>query len=58
MPVGERGTDVPGPFVMPGYYGNLAATTDTIEPGGWLQTGDIPTMDEDGYITIVDHKKD
>ncbi|WP_342217286.1 hypothetical protein [Nocardia abscessus] len=44
--------------MMQGYYGNLAATTDTIEPGGWLQTGDIPTMDEDGYITIVDHKKD
>ncbi|WP_433709467.1 hypothetical protein ACQP2U_23550 [Nocardia sp. CA-084685] len=44
--------------MMLGYYGNLAATTGTIEPGGWLQTGDIPTMDDDGYFTIVDRKKE
>jgi long-chain acyl-CoA synthetase len=59
MPVGERGELMfQGPLVMQGYYGNPAATTDTIEPDGWLHTGDIATMDEDGYFTIVDRKKD
>jgi long-chain acyl-CoA synthetase len=59
MPIGERGELMfGGPLVMQGYYGNPQATAETIEPDGWLHTGDIATMDEDGYFTIVDRKKD
>jgi long-chain acyl-CoA synthetase len=59
MPVGERGELVfRGPLAMLGYYGNDEGTAATIEPDGWLHTGDIATMDEDGYFTIVDRMKD
>ena len=59
MPVGERGELMfRGPLVMQGYYGNEAGTAESIEPDGWLHSGDIATMDEDGYFTIVDRKKD
>ena len=46
-----------GPFVMRGYWEREAATEDTLR-GGWLRTGDIATADEDGYLFIVDRKKD
>ena len=56
---GQRGELMfQGPMVMDGYYGNDKATRETIEPGGWLHSGDIATVDEDGYFTIVDRKKD
>ena len=59
MPVGERGELMfRGPLVMLGYYGNEEGTAATIEPDGWLHTGDVATMDEDGYFTIVDRIKD
>jgi long-chain acyl-CoA synthetase len=45
-------------MVMDGYYGNAASTRDTLRPDGWMHTGDIATVDEDGYYTIVDRKKD
>ena len=59
MPVGERGElMIKGPLVMDGYYGNAASTQEAIRPDGWMHTGDIATVDEDGYYTIVDRKKD
>jgi long-chain acyl-CoA synthetase len=42
---------------MKGYLGQPEVTTETIKDG-WLYTGDIGVMDEDGYIRIVDRKKD
>lgn len=47
-----------GPIVMMGYYGNDAETAKTIEPDGWLHTGDIATVDETGHYFVVDRRKD
>jgi long-chain acyl-CoA synthetase len=47
-----------GPQVMKGYYNQPGETAKTITPDGWLCTGDIGSMDEDGYMYIVDRKKD
>jgi long-chain acyl-CoA synthetase len=59
LPANEPGElMIKGPIVMLGYYGNEDATRENIEPDGWLHTGDIATMDEDGCIFIVDRKKD
>ena len=48
---------VKGPQVMTGYY-NRPEATDEILKDGWLATGDIATMDENGFFKIVDRKKD
>ena len=56
--LGEIGEiQVKGPQVMKGYYHNYEATNDIIKDG-WLCTGDIGYMDTDGFIKIVDRKKD
>ena len=58
MPVGERGElIVKGPQIMLGYKGKPEETANTLK-NGWIYTGDIATMDEDGYFFIVDRKKD
>jgi 4-coumarate--CoA ligase len=43
---------------MAGYLNNDEATAATIGPDGWLRTGDIAIVDEDGYYTIVDRLKE
>ncbi|CAJ1504290.1 class I adenylate-forming enzyme family protein [[Mycobacterium] burgundiense] len=58
-PAGEPGElMVRGPVVMLGYHDNPAATAETIEPDGWLHTGDIATMADTGHVFIVDRRKD
>jgi long-chain acyl-CoA synthetase len=58
VPQGEPGELVmQGSFVMRGYWGRDDAT-ESVMGGGWFHTGDIATVDEDGYYFIVDRKKD
>ncbi len=58
QPLGESGEIIiSGPQVMKGYYNRPEETANTVKDG-WLYTGDIGTMNEDGYFKIVDRKKD
>jgi long-chain acyl-CoA synthetase len=58
VPIGEVGElIVKGDNVMQGYY-NLPEETDKTIINGWLQTGDFAKLDEEGYVYIVDRKKD
>ncbi|MCX7635442.1 MAG: long-chain fatty acid--CoA ligase, partial [Syntrophales bacterium] len=58
MPVGEAGElIIKGPQVMLGYKDRPEETANALRDG-WMYTGDIATMDEDGYFYIVDRKKD
>jgi long-subunit acyl-CoA synthetase (AMP-forming) len=49
---------VRGPIVMRGYRNKPEQTRETIDSGGWLHTGDVATIDSDGYVAIVDRKKE
>jgi acyl-CoA synthetase (AMP-forming)/AMP-acid ligase II len=56
---GERGELwVRGPNVMKGYLNNPEATADTIDADGWLHTGDVAIVDENGCYTVVDRVKE
>jgi acyl-CoA synthetase (AMP-forming)/AMP-acid ligase II len=56
---GEQGEIVVrGYNVMQGYYDEPEETAATIDADGWLHTGDLGTMDEDGYVAITGRKKD
>ena len=58
LPSGERGEIViRGHNVMKGYYNRPAETAEALK-GGWFHTGDIGVIDADGYVSIVDRKKD
>ena len=59
LPTGEIGEIcIKGPQVMEGYWQRPAETAKVMLPGGWLRTGDVGRMDDDGYIFIEDRKKD
>lgn len=47
-----------GPQVFSGYWNAPAATAEVLLEGGWLRTGDIVVVDEDGFVTVVDRIKD
>jgi long-chain acyl-CoA synthetase len=59
VPQGEPGEIwVKGPQVMQGYYNKPEETAKVLTADGWLKTGDIAIVSEDGYFKIVDRKKD
>jgi long-chain acyl-CoA synthetase len=59
LPIGEIGEIcIKGPQVMVGYWQRPSDTAEVMLPGGWLRTGDIGRMDDNGYLFIEDRKKD
>ena len=59
LDIGEEGElCVRGPQVMQGYWNMPEETAKTLDRDGWLHTGDIAVLDEDGFVHIVDRKKD
>jgi OPC-8:0 CoA ligase 1 len=45
-------------LIFPGYFKNTEATQSTLTPDGWLKTGDLCYIDEDGYLFVVDRLKE
>jgi len=59
LAAGEEGElKIRGPQVMVGYWQRPEATAEALDPDGWLSTGDIATIDEEGFVSIVDRLKD
>jgi len=57
--IGEMGEVwVRGPQVMQGYFGRPEETRHALAPDGWLQTGDIGVIDAEGFVKLLDRKKD
>jgi long-chain acyl-CoA synthetase len=58
LPISETGEiEAKGPTVMLGYWNNPAANAETLKEG-WLRTGDVGRLDEDGFLTLSDRSKD
>jgi long-chain acyl-CoA synthetase len=59
VPSGQAGElHVRGPQVMCGYWNMPSETAQALDREGWLRTGDIATVDDEGFVHIVDRKKD
>ena len=59
LPANEPGEiEFRGPSVIPGYWEDEESTAEALSADGWLSTGDIGYVDEDGYLFLVDRKKD
>jgi len=59
LALGERGElCIKGPQVMLGYWNRPEATAEALDNDGWFKTGDIAVIDADGFVSIVDRKKD
>ncbi|MCP2070875.1 UNVERIFIED_ORG: long-chain acyl-CoA synthetase [Pseudomonas lini] len=59
QPFGERGElCIKGPQIMKGYWNKPEATAEVLDSEGWFKSGDIAVIDPDGFVRIVDRKKD
>ncbi|CAK9178346.1 unnamed protein product [Ilex paraguariensis] len=59
LPVNRTGElRLRGPTIMKGYFGNEEATASTLDSNGWLRTGDLCYIDDDGFIFVVDRLKE
>ncbi len=59
QPLGERGElCIKGPQIMKGYWNKPEATAEVLDQEGWFKSGDIAVIDPDGFVRIVDRKKD
>lgn len=59
LPLGERGElCIKGPQIMKGYWNKPEATEEVLDAEGWFKSGDIAVIDPDGFVRIVDRKKD
>jgi long-chain acyl-CoA synthetase len=59
QPLGERGElCIKGPQIMKGYWLKPEATAEVLDADGWFKSGDIGVIDPDGFVRIVDRKKD
>ena len=59
LPTGHEGeVQVRGPIVMPGYWNRIDASRAALTPEGWLRTGDLGVLDEDGFLTLTGRSKE
>jgi long-chain acyl-CoA synthetase len=59
VPMGSTGeVQIRGPIIMAGYWNKPEETAKTVDSDGWLHTGDIGYLDDEGFLSITDRKKD